>query len=199
VTIVDLRGCRYSVWGLRARRESSLSRRAIALALVIVLCAIFRDAHAQVLNEYEAKAGYLFNFVKFIEWPSHSFPDGASPLIIGVVGDDKFSETIEKAINGKIANGRRLLVKRFANFKALTTCHIVFVRASEKERIQQTLAAAGTALTVGESEGFAHRGGVINFTFSSSKLQIEINQTSADRAGLKISAKLLSLARVIRN
>ena len=177
------------------RPGSPLHRCAIALVLVIGSCAISPNARAQVLNEYEAKAAYLFNFVKFVEWPSHAFPNEASPLIIGVVGDDKFSQAIEQTINGKTANGRYLLVKRFANFKALTTCHMVFIRASEKERIQQTLAASGPALTVGESEGFAHRGGIINFTFSASKLQLEINQTSAERAGLKISAKLLSLAQ----
>ena len=107
---------------------------------------------------------------------------------------------IDQTINGKTANGRRLVVKRFSNFKALTFCHIVFVRSSERDRIRQTLAAAGPgALTVGETEGFAQSGGIINFTLVDGKLRLEINQTSAERGGLKISAKLLSLARVIRN
>ena len=169
------------------------------LVLVITTCVLSQDVEGQELNEYDAKAAYLFNFVKFIEWPSQSFPDDASPLIIGVVGDDRFSELIEQKINGKIANGRRLTVKRFSNFRTLTSCHMVFVRSSERERIRQTLAAAGSGvLTVGETENFAHWGGVINFIIADGKLRLEINQTSAERAGLKISAKLLSLARVIR-
>lgn len=197
VTIVDLRDCQHARWRPSARRASSFCRRAIAFALAIASCLVSGNAQGQVLNEYEAKAGYLFNFVKFVEWPHSAFPDDASPLVVGVVGNDKTSAEID-TINGKIANGRRLVVKRFADFKALTSCHIVFVLSSEKERIRQTLAAAGSALTVGEIDGFAHRGGIINFTFSGNKLQLEINQASADRAGLKISAKLLSLARVIR-
>jgi hypothetical protein len=153
-----------------------------------------------VLNEYEAKAAFLFNFVKFVEWPAQAFANGNSPLIIGVVGDDRSSGVIDQTINGKTANGRRLVVKRFSSFKALTFCHIVFVRSSERDRTRQTLAAAGPcALTVGETEGFARGGGIINFTILDGKLRLEINQTSAERAGLKISAKLLSLARVIRN
>lgn len=174
--------------------------RTVALVFVIATCAVSRNAQAQVLNEYEAKAAFLFNFVKFVEWPSQAFADGSSPLIIGVVGDDRYSGVIEQMITGKTANGRRLVVKRFPNFKALTYCHIVFVRSSEIDRIRQTLAAAGPgALTVGETESFAQWGGIINFTIVDGKLRLEINQTSAERAGLKISAKLLSLARVIRN
>jgi hypothetical protein len=163
-------------------------------------CADSRNVQAQVINEYEAKAAFLFNFVKFVEWPAQAFADDNSPLIIGVVGDDKSSIVIEQIINGKIANGRSVIVKRFSNFRGLTPCHMVFVRTSERDRIRQTLAAAGPgALTVGETDGFAHWGGVINFTIADGKLRLEINQTSAEKAGLKISAKLLSLARVIRN
>ena len=170
------------------------------LGFVIATCAIPRNAQAQVLNEYDAKAAFLFNFVKFIEWPSEAFVDNSSPLIIGVVGDDRSSGVIDQMINGKIANGRRLVVKRFSNLKSLTYCHIVFVRSSERDRIRQTLTAAGPgALTVGETEGFARLGGIINFIIMDGKLRLEINQPSAERAGLKISAKLLSLARVIRD
>jgi hypothetical protein len=163
-------------------------------------CVGFRVVEAQVLNEYEAKAAYLFNFVKFVEWPSRAFASDDAPLVIGVVGDDRYSEMIDRVISGKKANGRRLVVKRFAHFKQLTQCHIVFVRSSENERIQQTLAAAGAGtLTVGESDGFTRSGGAINFITADGKLRLEINKGSAERAGLKISAKLLSLANVIRN
>jgi len=153
-----------------------------------------------VLNEYEAKGAFLFNFVRFIEWPVNAFADSSSPLIIGVVGDDSSSAVIERVVNGKIANGRRLVVKRFSDFKSLTSCHIVFVRSSDRDKIRQTLTAAGpAALTVGENEGFAKWGGIVNFTIVGGKLGLEINQRSAERAGLKISAKLLSLARVIKD
>jgi hypothetical protein len=178
---------------------TAISWRNVALAFVIATCAVSQNAQAQELNEYEAKAAFLYNFVKFVEWPAEAFADGSSPLIIGVVGDDKDSGMIDQMINGKTANGRRLVVKRFSSFKALTHCHIVFIRSSERDRIRQTLAAAGpSTLTVGETESFAEWGGIINFTIVAGKLRLEINQTSAERAGLKISAKLLSLARVIR-
>ncbi len=199
MTINDFRGYPDGLGEALLIRVPSKCWRTVALVFVIATCAVSRNAQAQVLNEYEAKAAFLFNFVKFVEWPSQAFADGSSPLIIGVVGDDRYSGVIEQMITGKTANGRRLVVKRFPNFKALTYCHIVFVRSSERDRIRQTLAAAGPgALTVGETESFAQWGGIINFTIVDGKLRLEINQTSAERAGLKISAKLLSLARVIR-
>lgn len=174
--------------------------RTVALMFIIAASGAGQSAEAQALHEYEAKAAFLFNFVKFVEWPAQSFADDSSPLIIGVVGDDRSSAVIDRIINGKTANGRRLVVKRFSNFRALTHCHIVFVRSSEKDRIRQTLAAAGAgALTVGETERFAESGGMINLIIVDGRLELEINQTSAERAGLKISAKLLNLARVIRN
>ena len=198
VTTSGFRGYLDGSGGALRIRVASISWRNVALAFVIATCAVSQNAQAQVLNEYEAKAAFLYNFVKFVEWPPEAFADGSSPLIIGVVGDDKDSGEIDQ-INGKTANGRRLVVKRFSSFKALTHCHIVFIRSSERDRIRQTLAAAGpSTLTVGETESFAERGGIINFTIVAGKLRLEINQTSAERAGLKISAKLLSLARVIR-
>lgn len=181
-------------------RAPSICWRTVALVFVIASCVVSGNGQGRVLNEYEAKAAFLFNFVKFIEWPSQAFADDNSPLIIGVVGDDGSSVVVEQIINGKTANGRRLIVKRFSSSKKLTYCHMIFVRASERDNIRQTLAATGPGtLTVGETENFVRWGGIITFIVVDGKLRLEINQTSAERAGLKISAKLLSLARVIRD
>lgn len=155
---------------------------------------------AQESNESQVKAAFLFNFVKFVEFPAGAFNDDGAPIIVGVVGEDSTSSAIDQTINGKTANGRRLLIKHFPNFKSITHSHILFITSSQRDSLRQILAAAGPAvLTVGESEGFGQMGGIINFTIVDNKLRFEINQAAAERAGLKISAKLLSLARVIRN
>ena len=200
MTTSNLRGYTDASGKSLLNRASWIFWQTIALIFVVTTCGGFGSAGAQTLSEYQAKAAYLFNFVKFIEWPASTFADENSPLVIGVVGVDRDSAVIEQTINGKVANGRRLVVKRFTSFRELTFCHIVFVRSSESDRVRQTVAAAGQgALTVGETQGFAQWGGIINLTVAEGKLRLEINQTSAEKAGLKISAKLLSLARVIRN
>ena len=157
-------------------------------------------ALAQESNESQVKAAFVFNFVKFVEWPAGAFNDEGAPIIVGVVGEAPSTSAIDQTINGKTANGRRLLIKRFPTFKAITHCHILFISSSQRDNLRQILAAVGPAvLTIGESERFAQMGGIINFTIIDNKLRFEINPAAAEKAGLRISAKLLSLARVIRN
>ncbi|MEK6304132.1 MAG: YfiR family protein [Acidobacteriota bacterium] len=172
------------------------------LVLLLTLASGTRGARApaQETTESQVKAAFLYNFVKFVDWPSEAFSDSGAPIIVGVVGEDSTTSAIDHTISGKIANGRRLLIKRFSNFRAITRCHVLFISSSQRDNLPQILAAAGSAvLTVGETERFAQMGGIINFTIIDNKLRFEINQAAAERAGLRISAKLLSLARVIRN
>jgi hypothetical protein len=158
------------------------------------------QVEAQASGEYQVKAAFLYNFLKFVDWPAQSFANDSSPFIIGVVGNDRFNSAIDQAISGKTANGRPIVIKRFASSKTLTYCHILFISPSETDRFKQILATAGPGvLTVSESERFTQMGGIINFTIVDSKIRFEINQSAAERAGLRISAKLLSLARVVRN
>jgi hypothetical protein len=174
----------------------------VILLLFLILPSGMRGARplAQGSDESQVKAAFLFNFAKFVEWPSESFNDNQAPIIVGVVGEDSTSSAIDQMINGKTANGRRLQVKRFPNFRAVAHCHILFISSSQRDNLRQILAAVGPAvLTIGETERFAQMGGIINFTIVDSKLRFEINPTAAEKAGLRISAKLLSLARVIRN
>ena len=153
-------------------------------------------ALAQSANESQVKAAFVYNFVKFVEWPSEAFSDNRAPLIIGVVGEDSTTSAIDQTINGKTANGRHLMVKRFPNFRAITYCHILFISSSQRDNVRQILAAISPAvLTIGETERFAQMGGIINFTIVDDKLRFEINATAAEKAGLRISAKLLHLAR----
>jgi len=172
----------------------------LLLFLTLTGSMLSTQVRAQTLDEYQVKAAFLYNFVKFVEWPVEAFNDSSAPVVIGVVGDDPFGSKIDQMINGKIANGRPLVLKRFPNLKALTFCHIVFICSSEKNNLRQALAAAGAGvLTVGETERFIQMGGIINFTIVDSKVRLEINQVAAERAGLKISAKLLNLGRPARN
>ena len=181
--------------------KRGLVNKVLVLLLFLALTSsmLSTQVRAQTPDEYKVKAAFLFNFVKFVEWPAEAFSDNRAPVVIGVVGADPFGSKIDQMFNGRIANGRPL-VKRFPNFKALTFCHILFVCSSEKNNLRLALAAAGAAvLTVGETEQFTQMGGIINFTIVDSKVRFEINQVAAERAGLKIIAKLLNLSRPARN
>lgn len=174
------------------------------LSLVIALTVLFLPAGragAQEANEYEVKAAYLYNFARFVEWPDNVSLDPNGPLVIAILGRDPFGGEIDRFIQGKTVNGRRLVIKRFSSLEAYEQCHILFVSSSEKRNLPRILAAVrnSSVLTVSETDRFAQIGGIINFITIENSIRFEINQAAAERVGLKISYKLLSLGRVVRS
>jgi hypothetical protein len=156
-------------------------------------------ARAQSPSEYQVKAAFLYNFAKFVEWPSNLFRDGHDPLVLCVAGDDSFGNLLDAVVQGKMANGRLLTVRRLQREDEARGCQILFISSSERNRVRPVLKSLNGAsvLTVGETEGFAQQGGMINFTLEVNRVHFEINVDAAERAGLKISSKLLSLAKIV--
>ena len=149
--------------------------------------------------EYEVKAAFLFNFTKFVEWPPAAFADERSPLKICVLGENPFGKTLHALIGDEVG-GRRLSLTHLENLNNLETCHVLFVSRSERERLGQIVTAVRNApvLTVGDTPGFIDQGGMINFVLEGSKVRFDINQEAAERAGLKISSRLLALAKHVK-
>jgi hypothetical protein len=151
--------------------------------------------------EYPVKLAFLYNFSKFIEWPAGSFRSPGAPLAIYIVGRDPFSPDSESDLRTRRAAGHPVEVLTLKPTDPLSGCHMVFIPATEKDqagRIVRDLKGF-SALTVGESDGFAVLGGMINLTVEGNKVHFEVNSLAAERAGLKISSKLLSLAKIVND
>jgi len=148
---------------------------------------------------YAVKLAFIYNFTKFVEWPAASYRDPGAPLLICIAGHDPFSHDLEQELRTRTAGGRSVEVRTLKPTDALSGCHIVFVPVTEKDqdKIVRDLNGSST-LTVGETEGFAARGGVINLTIVENNVHFEVNELAADRAGLKISSKLLGIAKIIK-
>ncbi|MCZ6872572.1 MAG: YfiR family protein [bacterium] len=174
------------------------------MIVMIVVCVVAsgtlntQPAHAS-LREYKLKAAFLYNFVKFVKWPTAAFADTNTPIVIGVLGEDPFGVALE-AIENKTIGGRQLVIKRYKGLQDLEPSHILFISSSERARLPQILVnlKGASVLTVGEMVQFAQSGGIINFTRRKNKIRLEINLDAAKRAGLKISSQLLKLAKVIK-
>lgn len=112
-------------------------------------------------SEYQVKAAYLFNFLKFVEWPGQSPGDAAGPWLICVVGDNPFGNDLAQVVSGKSAQGHELLVKDSLPPADLHACHILFISTSEKKRLPTILAAlkGSSTLTVADMENFTGAGG----------------------------------------
>jgi hypothetical protein len=187
------------------RCRAGIESRRIRRVSVIILCWFFFNASPEgfPLNaesaEYLLKLAFLYNFAKFVEWPADAFRSPDAPLAICIVGHNPFSLDVENELRTRPVGGHPVEFVVAKPTDTLNMCHIVFIPVTEKDqaaRIVRSLKGS-VALTVGESEGFAVRGGMVNFTVEGGKVRFEINRHAADRAGLKISSKLLSLANVV--
>jgi hypothetical protein len=148
--------------------------------------------------EYQIKAAYLYNFAKFIQWPN----EGAeSSLNLCVIGENPFGDMLEKTVAGKAVRGLPLNVRGVSLDQEIDGCHLAFVPRSEADSIPRILdRISGTSvLTIGESEEFAKRGGVIELVEKGGSVRFLINRTAASNAHLTVSSQLLKLASGIVN
>jgi hypothetical protein len=151
------------------------------------------------LSEADIKAGCLYNFVKFVDWPAQALPPNSPTITVGVMGNSPVGTSLD-TLNGKSVRGKTLVIRRVRDPRDGTSCQLLFVSAPESDRFRQAVDALRSAsvLTVGEAEGFARSGGVINFTREGNRVHFEINPDAAARARLNISSQLLKLARIVR-
>jgi len=156
-------------------------------------------AQAEVPKEYEIKAAFLFHFAQFVEWPSMDFTNANDPFVIGVLGENPFGNALDEIVKGESINGRTLTVQYSRRVDDLKDCQIVFVSKSEKSRLSRILAELNrkNILTVGECDGFAQLGGVMNFYLENDTVHFEINPDAAAREKLKISSLLFRLGKIV--
>ena len=153
-------------------------------------------AQAGAEREYELKAAVLYHIIEYVEWPKDSAPEPGTTRI-ALLGQIPFAAALE-VLNGKILQGRKLVVKRIEKPQDAGDCQVVFISSSEKPRISQIISEFKNRpiLTVSEVEGFAERGGIVNLVAGQNRINMEINREVARESRLSISSQLLKLAKV---
>lgn len=150
-------------------------------------------------TEYQVKAVFVFNFVKFTDWPVTAFTNATAPVIIGVVGEDPFGRQLDNLVKDETVCGRPLVVKRFRDGEEVAGCHVLFISRSARESLPALLANLKhkPVLTVGDCDRLCEQGGMINLVLSANgTVQPEINPAAARLAGVQISSRLLNLPTV---
>lgn len=180
----------------------------LLIVLTCLLSAMAMGSHAAGADspdssEYLIKAGFIYNFAKLVEWPTTAFPQPDSPIVIGILGNDPFGATLDNIVADKKIDGRGISVKRMKwskDYKDLKDCNILFVSLSENQHIDSLVEAMKglPILTIGDTPGFAKRGGIINFTLEDNKVRFEVNVEAAKHADLTISSRLLTLAKIVQ-
>lgn len=186
-----------------------LQARSWSAVLMLGLCSFaafvlpVRGQTAPDAVEYRIKAAYLYNFTKFIEWPPEAYAGDGSPFRLAVVDPDGTAATVvEQALRGKTTGaGRRIEIVRLAQLdQAALACHQIFITraAAVRPADVRDLVHASPVLVVGETEGFAEYGGAVGLVLVGDRVRCEINLAGAERAGLKLSGRLASVARLVR-
>jgi len=173
----------------------------LAVGLILISVPGSLAAGASPINEYELKAAFLYNFVKFTEWPAEESGKSDEPFVIGVLGKDPFGAALDKIIEGETIHTKKVVARRFPRMdEAAANSRVLFISPSEENNLPAilTLLDGQAVLTVSEIENFAQRGGVINLKKENNKIVFEINLAAAKRAGLNMNAQLLKLAKVVR-
>jgi hypothetical protein len=170
---------------------------AIGLAMALRFCLATASAE-QPLDEYQVKAAFLYNFAKFVQWPSDAFQSASEPIAICVLGQDPFGRSLEDTVAGRAIEGRSLIVRHISTVKQVAGCHVLFIGSADHKRSPPMLADIKPGiLTVGESDASGADGVVINFKLDEGKVRFDINVDAAEREKLQISSRLLSLAHIV--
>ena len=180
----------------------SSRRNRISIALAIFLLFYSRSLPAQQTKASESvvKATYLYNFSRFVQWPADAAPAKGSSFSICVIGQDPFGPVLDTILSGETIGGKMVMARRVKKPQDVLDCHVLYISASEEDRLKEILAGidkSGT-LTVSDIPQFSQRGGMIQFVLVGNKLRFEVNLANAQAAGLTLSSDLLKVAVTVR-
>lgn len=155
---------------------------------------------AEAPTEYQVKAACLYHFAIFVEWPTQAFTAPSDPLVIGYLGDSTFGDALRGIIDrNPTAQNRRIEIRRYKSGEDPDGCHILFLPRSVAGRAETLLQRLDgrPVLTVGETDDFVRHGGMIGFALVEKSVRFDVNPETAQAAKLKISPRLLGLARSV--
>lgn len=172
------------------------------LALVVLLSQLLvpNSAHPQSNSaEYQLKAAFIFHFAQLVDWPADALGPENRPVILCTTGENSLFGVLEATIQGKQIGSRPLEVRHLQEKENPAGCHLLFIVGRDRRHAAAVLAKLNNApiLTVGESDDFIQQGGMIGFCLLENKIRFDINLKSAQRANLKISSRLLLLAKTV--
>lgn len=211
------------------RKDMNMNKIKTIILLILVLSLTgmvsVAEADSEPSKEYQVKAAFIYNFIKFVDWPElapiesdEKDDESAEPITIGIIGENPFGNAFE-AITKKKIHGRKVVIKYFPAFPknsvrykengrtkykykdadALKACHVLFVSPSESEYCKEIIDVVkdNCVLTVGETKDFLQYGGIVEFVIEEKKVKFEINLIAAENAKLDIRSMLLRLAKKV--
>ena len=146
-------------------------------------------------TDTDVKAAFLPRFARYVTWPAAVAPKGDAPFMLCVIGGDRFGRVLDQAIRSQSVDGRRIVLRKMKEPSGVAGCHVAFVQGSKLRSVEQMLTTIGRlpVLTVTDAANAPKRG-VIHFVVDKGRVRFFIDQGAAQRRGLNISSRLLTLA-----
>ncbi|MCP4218432.1 MAG: YfiR family protein [bacterium] len=154
-------------------------------------------------REYIIKAGFMYKFLMFVQWPETPFEEAKESAVISILGKNEFGD-MHTVLKGKPVQGKKLVIKYLEADtppEVLKQCHILYISSSLKSNIPRILESIKDApvLTVSDVKKFCTMGGILRFVVKKNAVRFEVNTGTADYVGVKFRSKLLRVAtRVIK-
>jgi hypothetical protein len=191
---------------MRSRRRRRFLAQFLALGLLGVFGlslprATVAQSGGEASFEYSVKAGFLFNFAKFVTWPTNTLPAEDTPIVIGVMADDPAAPILTQGLSGKMVDAKRRVLVRLLKYpQEWNGCHVLFLGRSQSEKVADLLerVKGSPVLTVGEDAKFIEQGGIMNFVRKDDSFRFQVNLQAAEAVGLKVSGKLAGMAIIVQ-
>jgi hypothetical protein len=180
----------------RAPASASLLLAAAASCLLALSPEPAAAQAAQSPLELAIKATDLYKFAAFVDWPPSAFAGPADPAVLCVAGDDPFGPVLDQAVRGQRIGARPIMVMRLERVERGAACNILFVSTSRRQTAADALdkVRGQPVLTVTDAAADGADRGMIDFVLKDARVRFRIDPRAAERGGLAISSKLLSLA-----
>lgn len=151
-------------------------------------------------NEYQVKAAYLYNFGRFVKWPTKAAANNDGTFTICLLGQDPFGPVLDSTLAGESIDGKPLVIRRLTKPQEAADCRILFINSTEQKHLRDILVSLDkeAILTVSDMPDFSRRGGMIQFVLEGERVRFEVNLASAENASLTLSSELLKVATLVR-
>ncbi|MEZ5359763.1 MAG: YfiR family protein [Candidatus Zixiibacteriota bacterium] len=186
---------------MRARLFFSRDLYLTAISWLILLCAFASPVFAQT-SEYTMKAIYLERFSRFIDWPKVAdIEDTSRPFILTVIGENPFGESLAAVFKDQKILKKQVIISYVDSVEHIDSCHMLFIASSEKNNIDHIIDRVKDlgVLTVGDTEGFAEKGVLINLYLAEGKVRFEVNEAAVKESEFNISYHLMRMAKIVNS
>lgn len=179
----------------RRGRPRTLCVWLVLAAFLLGWAAIARAENGETL-ERRVKAAFVYRMLEYVEWPAAALGESGTPLVIGVAGADEMAAELEQVTAGRGVRGHPIAIRRLGAGDLPAGLHVVFVGRALRERLPEIARAAAprAALVVSDAPGALAQGSVVNFVIVDGRVRFEVALDAAERSGLRLSARLLSVA-----